>query len=129
MLNACYGHMGETRDRCMTCFEQTASPAELDSYRQSAQMLRNAKCKYCGAPAVGGSMSCGIPGVMDEQNKFWCEPCRLDLAEFASHPENAIPEDFDVENEARLEEISQQLAERTRRQEEFMRQRVRERSR
>lgn len=110
----------------MTCFEQTASPTELGSYRQSEQMLRNAKCKYCGAPAVGGSMSCGIPGVMDEQNEFWCEPCRLDLVEFASRPENAIP-DFDVADEARLDEESQRLAERTRRQEEFMRQRVRER--
>jgi hypothetical protein len=125
--HTCYGHTGETRDLCMTCFEQTASPAELESYRQSEQMLRNAKCKYCGAPAVGGSLSCGIPGVMDEQNEFWCEPCRLDLVEFASRPENAIP-DFDVADEARLDEESQRLAERTRRQEEFMRQRVRERS-
>jgi hypothetical protein len=113
----------------MTCFEQTASPAQLESYRQSAQMLRNAKCKYCGAPAVGGSMSCGIPGVMDEQNEFWCGPCRRDLGEFASRPENALSQDFDVEDEARLDQISQQLAERTRRQEEFMRQRVIERSR
>jgi hypothetical protein len=127
--HACYGHTGETRDLCVTCFEQTASPAELESYRQCEQMLRNAKCKYCGAPAVGGSMSYGIPGVLDEQNAFWwCEPCRLDLVDFASRPENAIP-DFDVADETRLEAESHRLAERTRRQEEFMRQRVSERSR
>ena len=111
----------------MTCFEQTALPAELKSYRQSEQMLRNAECKYCGAPAVGRSMSCGIPGAIDEQNEFWCERCRLDLVEFASRPENAMPDDFDLEDEARLKEISQQREERTRRQEQFMRQKIRER--
>ena len=125
----CYGHTGETRDLCMECFEQTAAPAELESYRESTRRLRDAKCKYCGAPAIGGSTSCGIPGVMDEQSEFWCKVCQLDLAEFARLPENAIPDDFDVEDEARLEQISQQLAERTRRQEEFMRQKVRARLR
>lgn len=39
-----------------------------------------------------------------------------------------MPEDFDVEDEQKLEQISRQLAERTRRQEEFMRQKIRERS-
>ena len=105
----------------MTCFEQTASPAELDFHRQSSEALRRAKCKYCGAPAVGGSTGLSIPGVMEGQSDFWCEPCRLDLVEFASRPENAIP-DFDVENEARLDDASLQLAERERRQAEFMRQ-------
>jgi hypothetical protein len=111
----------------MMCFEQTASSAELNSYRQSEEMLRNAKCKYCGAPAIGGSMSCGIPGVMGEQNEFWCEPCRLDLVEFGNRRENEIP-DFPFDDEAAQERVTQQLAERTRRQEEFMRQRVKERS-
>jgi hypothetical protein len=112
----------------MMCFEQTASPGELEFHRQSAEELRHAKCKYCGAPAVGGSSGLSIPGVLEQQSDFWCEPCRLDLVEFASRPENAIP-DMDIEDEARLDEVSGQLAERDHRQAEFMRQRVRERSR
>ena len=122
----CFGGTGRDRHLCMTCFEQIASPAELESYHQSVEALRNAKCKYCGAPAIGGTTGLSIPGVLEEQADFWCEPCRLDLVEFASRPENAIP-DFDVEDEARLDEVSQQLAERGRRQAEFMRQRVKER--
>jgi hypothetical protein len=38
-----------------------------------------------------------------------------------------MPDEFDIENEAKMKEISQQLADRTRRQDEFMRQRVRAR--
>src|SRR5688572_15895926 len=102
----CYGHTGESRHLCMTCFEQSASPAELESFRHSEQVIRNGKCKYCGAPAVGGSLNSGIPGVMEEQTHLWCEPCRLDLIEFASRPENAIPEDIDVEDETKLDQAS-----------------------
>lgn len=72
------------------------------------------------------SICCGIPGVLEEETDLWCEPCRVDLGEFGSRPENAIL-DFDFDDEARLKQITAQLAERTRRQEEFMRQRIRER--
>ena len=71
-------------------------------------------------------MSLGIPGVMEEQANLWCEPCRLDLVEFSSRPENAIP-DFPFDDEAAQERIPQQLAERERRLQEFMHQRVRAR--
>ena len=123
-----YGHTGQTRALCMTCFEQIAPPAELESCRHSAEVIRNGKCKWCGAPAVGGTTGFSIPGVMEEEPDLWCEPCSRDLVEFGSRPENAIP-DVDVEDEARLDKVSQQLAERDRRQTEFMRQRVRGRSR
>ena len=126
--HTCYGHTGKTKDLCLTCFEQTASPAELESYRQSEQVLRNGNCNYCGAPAVGGSMSCIIPGVKDEQTDFWCEPCRLDLVEFGSRPENEIP-DLPFDDEAALALVAQQLADYEHRKAEFMRQRVKERSR
>ena len=112
----------------MTCFEQTASATELEYYRHSEQVIRNGKCKYCGAPAVGGCTGLRIPGVMEEQADLWCEPCRLDLVEFASRPQNEIP-GFPFDDEAAQERVSQQLAERERRQQEFMRQRIRERSR
>ena len=77
------------------------------------QAIRNGKCKYCGAAAVGGSMG-----------HLWCETCSLGLVEFGSRPENAITYDFDVADEAKMEQMLQQLAERERRQQEFMRQRV-----
>ena len=111
----------------MTCFEQSASPAELVSYRHFQQVIRTGKCQYCGAPAVSGSRSCGIPGVMEEETQLWCEQCRQDLAEFSRRAENATIEDFDVEHEARLEQMSRQLAERQRSREEFMRHRLKAR--
>ena len=61
------------------------------------------------------------------KTNLWCEACRLDLVEFSSRPENVIPEDFDVGDEAQMEQMSRDLAERDRRQQEFMRQRVNER--
>ena len=90
------------------------------------------KCEYCGGEPVGGwlaSMSCGMATVKAEKEHFFCEPCMRDLAEFDKRPENVIPYDFDVADETRLEQISQQLAERERRKQEFMRQKVRERLR
>ena len=126
MHYACYGQTGETRALCMTCFKQTASVSELESFRHSEEVILKGKCKYCGAPAVGGSICCAIPGATEDETDLWCESCRLDLVEFGSRPENAFP-DFDPEDEARLKELTAQLAERTRREEEFMRQRVRER--
>lgn len=125
----CYGDAGETRDLCMTCFEQSASPAELESHRHYEQVIRTGKCQYCGAPSIGGSVGFGIPGVMEEQTDLWCERCRLDLVEFTSRPENALPDDLALEDETKLEQVSQQLAEQKSRQKEFMRQKVRERSR
>ena len=124
--HTCYGHTGETRDLCLQCFEQLASPPELESYRHWEEVIRNGQCKYCSEKPVGGSMSFGIGGVMEEQADLWCEQCRLDLVEFSSRPENEIP-DCDIEDEVELERVSQLLAERDRRQVEFMSQRVRER--
>ena len=126
--HTCYGHTGATRALCMTCFEQTASAAELECYRHSEQVVRNGKCNYCGAPAVGGCTGLRVSSVMEEWADLWCDPCRLDLVEFASRPENEIP-DFPFEDEAAQERASQLLAERESRQQEFMRQRISERSR
>jgi hypothetical protein len=111
----------------MACFEEAATPGELESIRAFQRIVTGGRCKYCGAQAVAGSGGLSIPGVMELPPDLWCERCQLDLAEFAKRPENAIPEDFDVEDERRLDEVSDQLAERTRRQEDFMRQKVKER--
>jgi hypothetical protein len=48
------------------------------------------------------------------------------LVEFAQRPENAIPE-FPFDDEAAQKRVSQQMAERERRQEEFMKRKVLER--
>jgi hypothetical protein len=112
----------------MTCFEQSASSAELESYRHSMEVIRNGKCKYCGAPAIGGCTGLSIAGVMEEQADLWCEPCRLDLVEFGSRPENEIP-DFPFDDEAAQALVPQQLADYQRRKAEFMRQRISQRSR
>ena len=125
--HTCYGHTGETKDLCMTCFEQTASPADLEHFQNFQQVVRSGKCKYCGAPAIGGCGGLSIPGVMEREPDLWCEQCRLDLVEFARRPENAIP-DFPFDDDAAQERVSQQMAERERRQQEFMRQRINERS-
>src|SRR5262245_48022461 len=114
-----YSHTGETRNLCVTCFEQTALPEEVEL--QLEQLLRNAKCRFCGAPAVCGtlgSMRPAILGVGNEQTEswFWCEPCRLDLVEFNSLPENKI--EFPSDDKASMEPCSRQLAECMRRQEE-----------
>ena len=119
------GHTGEVRGVCITCFEQTASERELEIYRESGEALRAAKCKYCGAPAVGGSGTC-MPGILEEGMEYWCEPCRLDLVEFANQPENDIPE-FPFDDGAAEERFSKQMEDRERRLEEFMRKRVGER--
>ena len=87
----------------------------------------NWKCDYCGAPAIAVSTCYAIPGVMNEETRRWCERCQLDLAEFAARPENSLPDDLDIDDEAAMERASQQLADRQRRQEEFMRRRVKER--
>ena len=126
--HTCYGHTGETRALCVECFERLASPGELASWRHSEQVIRNGMCQYCGAPAVGGSMmGSGSPGGMDEANDLWCEPCRLDLVEFASRPEDSLS-DFPFDDKAAQERLRQRLADRERRQQEFMRQRVSERT-
>ncbi len=64
---------------------------------------------------------------MVEETHFWCAQCRKDLIEFNKRPENVIPEDFG-EDDAKWEQQSKQDAERQRRQDEFMRQRVKARS-
>src|SRR5262245_38978313 len=115
--HTCYGHTGETRDLCMTCFEQSASPAELECFRHSMDVIRTGKCRWCGAPAVGGSTGFSILGVMEEQSDLWCEPCRLDLVEFGSRPENEIP-DFPFDDEAAQALVPQQLADYERRKAE-----------
>jgi hypothetical protein len=111
----------------MSCFERSGSSAELESYRHSLEVIRKGKCKYCGAPAVSGCTGLSIPGVMEERADLWCEPCRLDLVEFARQPENKIP-DFPFDDEVAQGQVSQQMADRERRQQDFMRQRIRERS-
>src|SRR5438445_12372769 len=77
----CEGETAQTRDLCMICWEQLASPEELASHRHFQELITNGKCKYCGEAAVGGSL-CGGLTTMEERVDLWCEPCRTDFTEF-----------------------------------------------
>ena len=127
------GNTGESRSLCRTCFEQTESPEELESYRDLEQAVRNGKCQYCGGPASGGSRTKVVhqgphsDGVQKKYTNFSCDACVRDLEEFDSRPENALPDRSDLKDKSKEEEIYRQLMERKRRQEEFIRRRIRER--
>ena len=96
---------------------------KLESCRHFDSVFRNAKCEYCGEPAVESSICSEIQGAVQEETHFWCARCRQDLAEFNALPGNAMP-DFDVEDDARLEQEFRRLDDRQRRQEHFMSVRV-----
>ena len=91
--------------------------------------MRNAKCKYCGAPSETGSGS--FSSHKGEHFDLSCKACDEDLADFDQRPENAISKVPDYEALFRDEEFMrkriQQHADRKQRQEEFMRRRVLER--
>ena len=124
----CNANTGKSKHLCEPCYQETASPEELARSNHVREVVRNGKCRYCGAPAAGGSVGSSIPGVMDERPNLWCEPCRRDLVEFLKMPENAIAVvKWPFHDEAAQERISKQTAERERRQEEFMRRKVSER--
>lgn len=121
----CYAHTGEKKDLCENCYAEIASPEELASSRHVRDSIQRGKCSYCGEPAVGGSG--GIMPLLGEQLHLWCEQCRQDLVEFAQRPENAVPKEFPVADQAGMKRLAQQFADRERRQEEFMKQRLLER--
>jgi hypothetical protein len=119
----CYGgHTGEDRSLCQICLKQDSEIGGL--MQRFNEAVRVGHCKYCGAPAetaFGGSSS-----VLGEHFNLVCRTCYDDLAEFARRPENAVP-DWPFDDEAAQKRMPEQMAERERRQEEFMRQRVLER--
>jgi len=124
-FHVCYGHTGESKHLCEQCYRESASPGELASSDNIRDIVRNGKCRFCGQPAVGGSGG-SLGAFIGAEHFLWCERCRRDLVEFAQRPENAIPE-FPFDDEAAQKRVSQQMAERERRQDEFIRQRVSER--
>jgi hypothetical protein len=73
------------------------------------------KCEYCCAPAVA---TAGFPS-----DYRWCEECQRDLNEFAKFevPKGMLADTFDKDAIARYR------AEMQRREEDFMRNRVKER--
>ena len=112
------------RSLCDICLRQDL---EIGALMQRAdKAIRAGHCKYCGAPAEtawGGSSS--ITGENFHMNLV-CMACFNDLAGFARRPENANP-DFTSEDENKREKILAHFADREKRQDEFIRQRVRER--
>ena len=100
----------------------------------SPTTIRESKCDYCGAPAVGGSgwgsgMWCA-DGTKIEENHSWCEKCQEDLNKFNSRPENRLPDfpaDFDFGDPKAIEPVERLMHEIEERKKAFMRQRVAER--
>jgi len=118
----CYGHTGESKNLCETCYKASASPEESGFQKRMEELISTGACRYCGEPAKTGTF--GFSSTFGEEVELWCEQCRQDLADFAVRPENSLPEDFPFADEAAQERLSQQFAERQRRQAEFMKQRV-----
>jgi hypothetical protein len=119
---------GKSMEICEECYEAMELAEELESNDDFDGSILSGQCSYCGQPAVGtcdGNLL-SMFGVV-EQPSFWCEQCQQDLAEFARRPENAVREDFPFGDEEALLQLSQQLADREKREEEFMKQRVAER--
>ena len=112
----------QTRDLCMTCWEQLASPDELASQERFREVIRTGKCKYCGEQATGGSMSCCWPG--EEHVNLLCEPCQKDRAEFMLRPENKLPDDFPDDDDAAMAEMSARLSQVKAAAEDYVRKRA-----
>jgi hypothetical protein len=74
-----------------------------------------AKCEYCAEPAVA---TIGWPG-----DYRWCELCQQDLKEFAKIE---VPKGMAIDT-SKEGAVSRYRAEMNRRQDDFMRQRVKER--
>jgi len=121
-----HSNTGQVIAMCSTCFDQCTTPDQVEALRAVAQPLKDAKCDYCGAPAVRSTAYLGHGD--DTKQQFLCMRCLQDLADFNTRPENAIL-DFDVEDEVELEQASRLLANRNRRREQFMRERVMARGR
>ena len=120
----CCANTGEMQNLCEKCFRQSSSPELLASSDFFREVVRKGTCKYCGDPSVAGCDTSN-PFTGDHLD-LWCEACRQDLVVFGSSPENEIP-DFPFDDELAQDRVAHQMAERERRQVEFMRQRVLER--
>jgi hypothetical protein len=124
------GNDGGERRLCLACFEQTAAPEELENHRRRQEIIQSGKCQYCGSPAKTGTYWCvSADGVRTkEEAKLECEECGLDLNEFHRRPENALSTgSFKFGGEEARERLLQQHAERKRREEEYIKQKVAER--
>ena len=88
--------------------------------------LPDAKCEYCGAPAIEG-YECSIvsrgEAPSEAEAHYWCERCVRDLEEFRRRPENTLLKNINTEDEA----VIRQFEEMSRREKAFMRRKVLER--
>jgi hypothetical protein len=125
----CDGNTGESKSLCEQCYRKSASPEELASSDSFRDIVRNGKCKHCGAPAETGLGN--FDSVEGGHFDLSCKTCDKDLADFNRRPENVVPPVRDYGAMFRDEEFMRQrlkqFADIKQRQEEFIRQRILER--
>lgn len=125
----CDGNTGESKQLCEQCFRGSASPEVLASNDRFRDIVRNGKCRYCGASAETGSGS--FSSHQGERFDLLCNACDQDLAEFYERPENVMPDVPDhgaaFRDETFMRQRLQQFADRERRKDEFIGQRISER--
>jgi len=56
-IYTCDGNTGESKSLCEQCYRESASQEDQACTDRLRDMVRNAKCKYCGAPSETGSGS------------------------------------------------------------------------
>jgi|SRR5579859_1494321 len=83
--------------------------------------IDNARCDYCGGRAVWGT-SFLSRRVLTEN--WRCQQCCNDWSEFYAQPDNALPENWDSEDQ----EAVKRIEDLERRAEEYVRRKVAERS-
>jgi hypothetical protein len=117
--HVCRGDGGKGRSLCVICIRPDLEAGGL--VQRFAEAMTVGNCKYCGAPAAIGYG--GFSLIEGEQFNLLCQPCQEDWAEFARRPENVVP-DVVSEDEVERRRVVTQLAERQKRQDEFIQQRV-----
>jgi hypothetical protein len=128
-VHICCGNTGETEDLCQECYEQ--DPEAAARQRREEELIRDGTCKYCGAPAETGSFTfdslLSEEGELCETNEeadLLCEACSKDLAEFEDLHELPERGEYSFDDKVAMERRYQQLLERERQREQFMKERI-----
>jgi hypothetical protein len=113
----CFGATGESLHVCEKCDETTG--LNVLQVRLDDQIGKGS-CRYCGAPAVTGSLNCSLSFA--EESELWCASCFEDLIEFSK--QQRVQEDWDFDDDEQVKRFLERGEELRRAREEFMKERV-----